>query len=55
MKHLRRFFESVEISKEDILENFLYITDKLGEPNVYSNKFGDFIFNFFNSTVLING
>lgn len=42
MKHLRRFFESVEVTKEDILENFLYITDKLGEPNVYSNKFGDF-------------
>ena len=42
MKHLRRFFESVEVTKEDILENFIYITDKLGEPNVYSNKFGDF-------------
>lgn len=41
MKHLRRIFESVEVTKEDILENFLYITDKLGAPNVFSNRFGD--------------
>ena len=41
MKHLRRIFESVEVTKEDILENFLYITDKLGEPTIHSNKFGD--------------
>ena len=41
MKHLRRIFESVEVTKEDILENFLYITDKLGEPTIRSNKFGD--------------
>lgn len=41
MKHLRKFFESVGITKEDILDNFVYITDKLGEPSVYSNKFGD--------------
>ena len=41
MKHLRRFFESVGITKDDILDNFQYITDKLGEPNVYESKFGE--------------
>lgn len=41
MKHLRRFFESVGVTKQDILDNFVYITDKLGEPSVYSNKFGE--------------
>ena len=40
MKHLKRFFESTDFSKEDILENFLFITDKLGNPYVYSTKFG---------------
>ena len=40
MKHLKRFFESTDFSKEDILENFLFITDKLGNPDVYSTKFG---------------
>ena len=41
MKHLRRFFESVGITKEDVLDNFQYITDKLGEPVVYQSKFGE--------------
>ena len=41
MKHLRRFFESVGITKEDVLDNFQYITDKLGEPEVYQSKFGE--------------
>ncbi len=41
MKHLRRFVESVDISKEDVLDNFVYITDKLGQPDIYSRKFGD--------------
>ena len=40
MKHLKKFFESTEFNKEDILENFLFITDKLGEPSAYSSKFG---------------
>jgi hypothetical protein len=41
MKHLKRFFESTDFSKEDILENFLFITDKLGDPEIYSSKFGN--------------
>ena len=40
MKHLRKFFESVDITKEEILENFLYITDKFGDPDVYSSPYG---------------
>lgn len=40
MKHLRKFFESNE-DKEDILENFLFISDKLGEPEVRSSRFGN--------------
>ena len=41
MKHLKRCFESTDFSKEDILENFLFITDKLGDPEIYSSKFGN--------------
>lgn len=41
MKHLRKFFESVDITKEEILENFLYISDKFGEPEIYSSNFGN--------------
>jgi hypothetical protein len=40
MKHLRKFFESVDITKEEILENFLYITDKFGNPNVSTTPYG---------------
>ena len=40
MKHLKRFNESKEDEKLDILENFAYITDKLGEPNIVSNSYG---------------
>lgn len=40
MKHLKKFFESVDITKEEILENFLYISDKFGEPEIYSSNFG---------------
>jgi hypothetical protein len=40
MKHLRKFFESVDITKEEILENFLYITDKFGDPDVYNSPYG---------------
>lgn len=40
MKHLKKFFESLDISKQEILENFLYITDKFGEPDVWSSNYG---------------
>jgi len=40
MKHLKKFFESVDISKEEILENFLYITDKFGDPDVSTSSYG---------------
>jgi len=40
MKHLRKFFESVDITKEEILENFLYITDKFGDPHVSTSPYG---------------
>jgi hypothetical protein len=41
MKHLKKFFESLDITKEEILENFLYITDKFGVPNVSTSPYGD--------------
>lgn len=40
MKHLKRFNESKEDEKLDILENFAYITDKFGEPSVGSHNYG---------------
>ena len=40
MKHLKRFNESKEDEKLDILDNFTYITDKLGEPSISSHTFG---------------
>jgi len=40
MKHLKRFNESKEDEKLDILENFAYITDKLGEPTIGSHSYG---------------
>ncbi len=40
MKHLKKFFESTEIEKEDILENFISISDKFGDPEIYSTNFG---------------
>jgi hypothetical protein len=41
MKYLKKFFESLEDIKEEILENFLFISDKFGDPIVYSSKYGD--------------
>lgn len=41
MKHLKRFNESKEDEKLDILENFAYITDKLGEPAIGSHSYGN--------------
>ena len=41
MKHLRKFFESVEITESEILENFLYITDKFGDPHVSTSPYGN--------------
>jgi hypothetical protein len=41
MKHLKRFNESSsEDIKQDILDNFAYITDKFGEPNIGSHSYG---------------
>ncbi len=40
MKHLKKFFESTETEKEDILENFISISDKFGDPEIYSTNFG---------------
>jgi hypothetical protein len=40
MKHLKRFNESKEDEKLDILDNFTYITDKLGEPSIGSHNYG---------------
>jgi hypothetical protein len=40
MKYLKRFNESKENEKLDILENFAYITDKFGEPNIVSHSYG---------------
>ena len=40
MKHLKRFNESKEDEKLDILDNFTYITDKLGEPSIASHIYG---------------
>lgn len=40
MKHLRKFNESI-ITKEDILDNFAYLNDKLGEAHITTSKFGN--------------
>lgn len=40
MKYLKRFNESKEDEKLDILDNFTYITDKLGEPSIGSHNYG---------------
>ena len=40
MKHSKRFNESKEDEKLDILDNFAYITDKLGEPSIGSHGYG---------------
>ncbi len=43
MKHLKKIFEASGITKEDILENFIYITDKFGEPTVTSSAYGNLV------------
>lgn len=40
MKHLKKIFESSDITKEDILENFIYISDKFGEPTISTASYG---------------
>lgn len=40
MKHLKRIFESNESDGEDILENFISISDKFGAPQIQTSKFG---------------
>jgi hypothetical protein len=41
MRYLKKYNESLEDIKEDILENFLFISDKFGDPGVHSSKYGD--------------
>lgn len=42
MKHLRKFNESyVKDTKNDIIENFSYIIDTLGEPVITNKNWGD--------------
>lgn len=42
MKHLRKFNESyVEDTKNDIIENFSYIIDTLGDPVITNKNWGD--------------
>jgi hypothetical protein len=41
MKHLKKFNESLESDKLDILENFIHISDKFGDPHVTSTKYGN--------------
>lgn len=43
MKHLKKFNESLEEKRkvrEDIIDNFIHISDLLGEPNITSEKWG---------------
>ena len=44
MKHLKNIFESFsELSKDEILDNFLSINDELGEPTISTSKYGKLI------------
>jgi len=44
MKYLKKIFESFnELSKEEILDNFLSINDELGEPTINTSKYGKLI------------
>ena len=40
MKHLKKFNESVEDEKRDILDNFEFISDKFREPEIGSYNYG---------------
>jgi hypothetical protein len=40
VKHLKKFNERLNSTKEEILENFLYISDKFGDPFIYSSNYG---------------
>ena len=40
MKHLRKFNESSEDDKRDILDNFEFISDKFGEPEIGLYNYG---------------
>ena len=40
MKHLKKFNESVEDEKRDILDNFEFISDKFGEAEIGSYNYG---------------
>jgi len=41
MKHLRKFNEGLDSTKEEILENFLYISDKFGQPIIQGSRYGE--------------
>jgi hypothetical protein len=44
MKYLKKIFESFnELSKEEILDNFLSINDELGDPTINTSKYGKLI------------
>ena len=41
MRYLKKIFESFdELSKEEILDNFLSINDELGDPTINTSKYG---------------
>jgi hypothetical protein len=40
MRHIKRLFESFDITEKEILDNFIYITDKFGEPFVSTSDYG---------------
>jgi hypothetical protein len=40
MKHLKKFYESIDTEEEEILENFISITDRFGNPVIYASSFG---------------
>lgn len=41
MRHLKKFNESIDDEKDFILENFIFISDRFGDPEISSSKYGD--------------
>ena len=54
MIHLKKFNESSEEDKREILDNFDYISDKFGEPVVVSSKYGESIKWFISWDIKLN-